>query len=176
MHFSEGQLSCHSLLEARLLVQSVLVQQWPRHRTGQQVAGTTLRARGASGRSPHGSSVLVVAGEKEKTRVQNQLWVLHRSRWGREISYHFAGKLQKLQDRGVLTICKWTEIFYSHRYRPIFSNLAVYRHIQTVCSSEALSLQGKFTISNTKASSISINISKHCIRTRGLGILDNKYG
>ena len=59
----------------------------------------TLHVKGASGGSQRGSSVLVVAGNKEKTRVEDQLWVLHRGGWGREISYHFMGKLQRLQDR-----------------------------------------------------------------------------
>lgn len=95
---------------------------------------------------------------------------------GREISYHFIWKLQRLQDRWVLTVCKWTEIFYSHRYNPILSNLAMDWHGKTVCSGEALSLQRKFTISDTDGSSISTHISKHCLYIRGLGTLDNKYG
>lgn len=84
------------------------------------------------------------------------------------------GKLQGVQDRRALTIMKWTEILQSCRYRAILPNLAVYRHAETICSSEVLHLQGKFTISVNEASSITIDTSKHCLHIRGLKILDSR--
>lgn len=136
----------------------------------------TLHIRGAWRRSQRGPSVLIVARDNKNREDRNLLQVLHGCGWGEETGCHFVGELQELQDRRELTVCKWTEVFQSCRCRTILSKPAMYRHVKAVCNSEGLRLQGKFTISDSEASSITIHISKYCLHISGLGILDNKYG
>lgn len=87
------------------------------------------------------------------------------------------GKLQRPEGRWVLTIFKRIEVFYLLRYFGfILSSVAMDRQAKSVWNGEALILQGKLTISDNETSWISIQISKHCLCIRWLGILDNKYG
>lgn len=87
------------------------------------------------------------------------------------------GKLQRPEGRRVLTICKWIEVLYLCRYFDfILFSVAMDRQVKTVWNGEALILQGKLTISDNETSWISIQISKHCLCIRWLGILDSKYG